>query len=208
MDVFKKIERYKIVPVTVIDKIEDVIPLGKTLIDAGLPVIEITFRTAIAAEAIKKISEELPELLIGAGTVLTIQHIHDAINAGSHFIVTPGFNPSIVDYCIENSIPIIPGLNSPTFIEWGLERGLNIFKFFPADISGGERMLKALSGPYPQVRFIPTGGVNNSSLVKYLNLENVIACGGSWIVKIDLIKSGKFEKVKELIKLALDLIKK
>jgi 2-dehydro-3-deoxyphosphogluconate aldolase/(4S)-4-hydroxy-2-oxoglutarate aldolase len=123
------------------------------------------------------------------------------------FIVTPGFNPTIVDYCIENSIPIIPGLNAPTFVEWGLERGLSHFKFYPADVSGGARMLKLLSGPYPKAKFMPTGGINNSTLIEYLKLENVFACGGSWIVKKDLISSHNFDEIKHKVKEALNLIK-
>jgi 2-dehydro-3-deoxyphosphogluconate aldolase/(4S)-4-hydroxy-2-oxoglutarate aldolase len=206
MDVIKKIENLKLIPVAVIEDTENALPLAKALMDAGLPVIEITFRTEAAAESISLIRNEYPEMLVGAGTVLTIDQVDAAIFAGAEFIVTPGFNPTVVDYCVKNNYPIVPGLNSPSFIEWGLERGLNFFKFFPADLSGGPKMLKAISGPYPNVRFMPTGGINDDTLAEYLKLDNVIACGGSWIVKKDLISSGNFEEIETRTKRALSLI--
>ena len=164
MNIFEKIEEIKLVPVAVIEDKINAVPLAKALIEANLPLIEITFRTKDAEESISLIRKEFPYMIVGAGTVLKIEHIRAAVNAGSQFIVTPGFNPKIVDYCVENGIPIVPGLNTPTFIEWGLERGLTHFKFFPADVSGGPRMLNLLSGPYPTARFMPTGGVNNEIL--------------------------------------------
>lgn len=207
MDVIKKIEKLKLIPVAVIEDSENALPLGKALMDAGLPVVEITFRTEAAAEAISIIRKEYPKMLVGAGTVLKIDQVNAAIDAGSEFIVTPGFNPTVVDYCVKNNFTIVPGLNSPTFIEWGLERGLDFFKFFPADLSGGTKMLKLISGPYPSVHFMPTGGINEKTLTEYLKLDNVIACGGSWIVKKNLISSGNFEEIKNLTKRALSLIK-
>lgn len=206
MDVIKQIEKLKIIPVAVIENIDNALPLGKALTDAGLPVVEITFRTDCAAEAISIMIKEYPEMLIGAGTVLNIEQVIDAVEAGSQFIVTPGFNPVVVDYCVENNILIVPGLNAPSFIEWGLERGLDFFKFFPADLSGGTKMLKTLSGPYPTVRFMPTGGIHEQTFTDYLNLDNVIACGGSWIVKKNLISSGNFEEIETLAKRALSII--
>ena len=207
MDIIGKIESLKLIPVAVIEDKEKAIPLGNALMEAGLPVVEVTFRTAEAAESIAMLKKEFPEMLLGAGTVLKVEQVKAAVEAGSQFIVTPGFNPTIVDYCVENNITIVPGLNSPSFIEWGLERGLDFFKFFPADLSGGPKMLKLLSGPYPSVRFMPTGGVNDKNLTDYLKLDNVIACGGSWIVKKNLISSGNFEEIKILTKRALSLIK-
>ena len=207
MDIIGKIERLKLIPVAVIEDKEKAIPLGNALMEAGLPVVEVTFRTAEAAESIAMLKKEFPEMLLGAGTVLKVEQVKAAVEAGSQFIVTPGFNPTVVDYCVENNITIVPGLNSPSFIEWGLERGLDFFKFFPADLSGGPKMLKLLSGPYPSVRFMPTGGVNDKNLTDYLKLDNVIACGGSWIVKKNLISSGNFEEIKILTKRALSLIK-
>lgn len=206
MDVIKKMEKLKIIPVAVIEDSDNAIPLGEALNEAGLPVVEITFRTEAAAKSISLVKKEFPEMLVGAGTVLKIENIKAAIEAGSEFIVTPGFNPTVVDYCVDNKIPIVPGLNSPTFIEWGIERGLYHFKFFPADISGGPKMIQLLSGPYPDVKFMPTGGINNQTLVEYLKLKNVFACGGSWIVKKNLISERKFEEIKNKTRDVLKLI--
>ena len=206
MEVIKKMEKVKIIPVAVIEHSENAFPLGKALLDAGLPVVEVTFRTEAAAKAISILRKEFPDMLVGAGTVLKVEQVKAAVEAGSEFIVTPGFNPTIVDYCVKNKIPIVPGLNSPSFIEWGLERGLNHFKFFPADISGGPRMLQLLSGPYPTVKFMPTGGVNNQTLIEYLKLENVFACGGSWIVKKDLISKKNFNEITKRTREAIALV--
>jgi len=207
MDVFEKIKEFKIIPVAIINNVNDAIPLGKALIEAGLPVIEVTFRTEAAAESIKKLTKELPNLFVGAGTVLKVDQVKKAVEAGAQFIVTPGFNPKVVDYCVEQNIPIIPGVNTPTMVEWALDRGVKVVKFFPADLSGGPKMLRTLAGPYPDMRFLPTGGINNDTLNKYLELPNVIACGGSWIVREDLISEGKFGEIKKLTKAALSLIK-
>ncbi|NVM43297.1 MAG: bifunctional 4-hydroxy-2-oxoglutarate aldolase/2-dehydro-3-deoxy-phosphogluconate aldolase [Candidatus Lokiarchaeota archaeon] len=207
MDVIKELGKLRLVPVAVIEESKMAIPLGNALIEAGLPVVEVTFRTVEAAESISLLKKEFPELIIGAGTVLSIEQVKAAVDAGSKFIVTPGFNPTIVDFCIEKNITIVPGINNPSFIEWGLERGLYFFKFFPAELSGGIKMLNAFSGPYPTARFMPTGGINDRNLTDYLKLKNVIACGGSWIVKKDLISSGNFEEIKTLTKSALSLIK-
>ncbi|MFX1356310.1 MAG: bifunctional 4-hydroxy-2-oxoglutarate aldolase/2-dehydro-3-deoxy-phosphogluconate aldolase [Promethearchaeota archaeon] len=207
MDVLQIIEKYKLVPVVTIENYGDAVPLAKALEEAGLPIIEITFRTEAAEKAISIISKEMPNILVGAGTVLKVDQVKRAVDAGAKFIVTPGFNPTIVDYCVKKRIIIIPGLNTPSMVEWGLERGLNIFKFFPADISGGPKMLKNLAGPYPNVRFMPTGGINNDSLKEYLKLDNVVACGGSWIVKKELISTGNFDEIKRLTINALAIIK-
>lgn len=207
LDVFEKIKKYKIIPVATIDKLEDAIPLGKTLIEAELPVIEVTFRTKVAAQSIKVLTNEFPNLLVGAGTVLKVEQVINAINMGAQVIVTPGFNPKVVDYCVQEQIPIIPGINTPTMVEWALDRGVKVVKFFPADLSGGPNMLKSLAGPYPSMRFLPTGGINIGSLRSYLDLPNVIACGGSWTVPKDLIAKGKFGEIKQLIEKTLLIIK-
>jgi 2-dehydro-3-deoxyphosphogluconate aldolase/(4S)-4-hydroxy-2-oxoglutarate aldolase len=206
MSVFDKIKSFKLIPVAVIENFEDAIPLGKSLIEAGLPVIEVTFRTKAAEQSIANLSKELRDLFIGAGTVLTINQVKRAVNAGSKFIVTPGFNPNVVDYCVDNNIPIIPGVNTPTMVEWALERGITLVKFFPAELSGGTKMLQTLAGPYTEMTFIPTGGINSENLANYLSLNNVVACGGSWIVKKDLISSGKFDEIKKLTKEALSIV--
>jgi 2-dehydro-3-deoxyphosphogluconate aldolase/(4S)-4-hydroxy-2-oxoglutarate aldolase len=206
MDIVDKIDSLKLIPVAVIEDKDKAIPLGSALIEAGLPIVEVVFRTVAAAGSIALLKNKFPEMLVGAGTILKVEHVKAAVEAGSQFIVTPGFNPTVVDYCIANNIFIIPGVNSPSFIEWGLERGLDFFKFFPAELSGGPRMLKTFSGPYPNTRFMPTGGINDKNLTEYLKLENVVACGGSWIVKKNLISSGKFEEIITLTKRALSSI--
>ncbi|MFX0039734.1 MAG: bifunctional 4-hydroxy-2-oxoglutarate aldolase/2-dehydro-3-deoxy-phosphogluconate aldolase [Promethearchaeota archaeon] len=207
MDIIKKIYESKIVPVIVIENPENIITLGKTLLEVGLPIAEITFRTEAAERALSILKDALPNMIVGAGTVLTIDQVKAAINSNTDFIITPGFNPRIVDYCLENKILIIPGVNTPTMVEWALDRGLKVLKFFPANVSGGIEMLKSLAGPYPEIRFIPTGGINSENLIEYLRLYNVIACGGSWIVKKELISSRQFEEIKRLTENAISLIK-
>ncbi len=207
MDVIKELGKLRLVPVAVIEERKRAIPLGKVLLEVGLPIVEVTFRTEEAAKSIALLKREFPEMLIGAGTILKIEQVKAAVEAGSQFIVTPGFNPTIVDYCIAHDINIIPGLNNPSLIEWGLERGLDFFKFFPAVLSGGIRMLKSFSGPYPAAKFMPTGGINYDNLIEFLKLKNVIAVGGSWLVKKDLISMGKFDEIKSLTERAMTLIK-
>ncbi|HOV62616.1 MAG TPA: bifunctional 4-hydroxy-2-oxoglutarate aldolase/2-dehydro-3-deoxy-phosphogluconate aldolase [Spirochaetia bacterium] len=206
-DVFAKIKETKLVPVVKINDAKDAIPLGKALIAGGLPVAEITFRTDAAEESIRKLAAEVPGLLVGAGTVLTTDQVDRAIQAGARFIVSPGFNPRIVDYCIAKKIPVIPGINSPSQVEMGLERGLTILKFFPAEASGGIQMLKALAGPYVGVKYIPTGGISADNLVEYLKLSCVFACGGSWMVKDELISSGRFDEITRLTAEAVRRVK-
>lgn len=206
MNVYQKIKELKLIPVAVINNADDAVPLGEALIEAGLPIIEVTFRTEAAVESIKRLTKKIPEIIVGAGTVLKVDQVKDVIKTGAHFIVTPGFNPKIVDYCIQVKIPIIPGVNTPTMVEWALEKGLRIVKFFPANLSGGPDMLKSLAGPYPEMKFVPTGGINTDTIIEYLKLSNVIACGGSWIVKKDLISLGQFEEIKRLTKTAISLI--
>lgn len=206
IDIIKKIEELKLIPVAIIENPADALPLAQALIEAGLPLIEITFRTQVAEQSISILKKNIPNLFVGAGTVLKINQVKQAINAGAQFIVTPGFNPKIVEYCLNHKITIIPGVNTPTMVEWALERGLKVVKFFPANLSGGTNMLKSLAGPYPEMKFVPTGGINNESLIEYLKLSNVSACGGSWIVKKDLISTGQFGEIKKLTKMAVSLI--
>ncbi|MFW9971815.1 MAG: bifunctional 4-hydroxy-2-oxoglutarate aldolase/2-dehydro-3-deoxy-phosphogluconate aldolase [Candidatus Odinarchaeota archaeon] len=207
MDVYKKLKELKLIPVAVINDPDNAVPLGKVLIEAGLPLIEVAFRTEAAVQSIRNLSNQSPDLLIGAGTVLKVDHVKEVIKGGAKFIVTPGFNPKVVDYCLENKILIIPGVNTPTMVEWALDRGIKILKFFPANVSGGIEMLKSLEGPYPEIRFVPTGGINSENIIEYLKLQNVIACGGSWIVKKELISSRQFEEIKRLTENARTLIK-
>ena len=202
-NVLQRIGELGIVPVVKLDRAEDAVPLGQALIEGELPVAEVTFRTAAAEKSIRNLTENLPDLLVGAGTVLTRDQVKQAVSAGAKFIVTPGFNPSVVDYCIENSIPVTPGVNSPSQIEMALERGLDVVKFFPAEQSGGLPMLKAMSAPYGAVRFIPTGGIDPDNMVAYLAFPKVFAVGGSWMVKPELVTAGKFSEITRLAREAV-----
>jgi 2-dehydro-3-deoxyphosphogluconate aldolase/(4S)-4-hydroxy-2-oxoglutarate aldolase len=202
-EVLEKIGELGLVPVVTIERPEDAVSLGNALIDGDLPVAEITFRTAAAEEAIKTLDRELPELLVGAGTVLTVEQVKRAVSAGAKFIVSPGFNPKVVDYCVESGIPVTPGLNTPTEIEMALERRLEVVKFFPAEPSGGVEFLKAMAAPYRGIQFIPTGGITRDNLTSYLAFNRVHACGGSWMVKADLISSGQFAEITRLTREAV-----
>jgi 2-dehydro-3-deoxyphosphogluconate aldolase/(4S)-4-hydroxy-2-oxoglutarate aldolase len=202
-EVLKQIGELGLVPVVKIERADDALPLGKALIEGGLPVAEITFRTAAAEEAIATLTRELPDLLVGAGTVLTVDQIKKAVGAGARFIVSPGFNPKVVDYCIEKNIPVTPGLNNPTVLEVALEKGLEVVKYFPAESSGGLKFLKDMAAPYSGIRFIPTGGINADNLNLYLAYNRVHACGGSWMVKADLISSGRFDEITRLVREAV-----
>lgn len=205
-EAIRKIGEAKIVPVVKIERAEDAVPLGEALLAGGLPVAEITFRTDAAEEAIRALSERLPELLVGAGTVLKILQVQRAWDAGARFIVSPGFNPRVVDYCVENGYPVTPGVNSPTQIEMALERDLSIVKFFPAEASGGLDMLKAMSGPYGNIKFIPTGGISTDNVAAYLRNDRVFACGGTWMVKSDLISAGRFDEITSRCKEAVSIV--
>jgi 2-dehydro-3-deoxyphosphogluconate aldolase / (4S)-4-hydroxy-2-oxoglutarate aldolase len=194
-DIMKTLENFGIIPIVKIDEMDNAIPLADALIKGNLPLIEITFRTKIAADVIKLIHDKFPGMLIGAGTVLDIDQVKRAVEAGSEFIVTPGFNPKVVGYCRENNIPIVPGVNSPTQIEAALELGVKIVKFFPAEASGGIEFIKAVSAPFEQIKFVATGGINLENLNSYLSTKSVIACGGSWMVKPDVISAKNFAEV-------------
>jgi 2-dehydro-3-deoxyphosphogluconate aldolase/(4S)-4-hydroxy-2-oxoglutarate aldolase len=200
------IAQAKLVPVIKLENPKDAIPLVDALVAGGLLVAEITFRTVAAPHAISLVRKERPDGLVGAGTVLTVAQAKKAIESGASFVVSPGFNPAVVDYCIEKGMPVFPGVTSPTEVEMGLARGLKVLKFFPAEASGGVAMLKALSAVY-EVRFMPTGGVSDKNVLSYLALKNVIACGGSWMVKPELIEFGKFDEITEITKNAVDLVK-
>lgn len=197
-DILQRIGELGIVPVVKLEKPEDALPLGKALLEGDLPIAEVTFRTDAAEESIKILTSELPELLVGAGTVLTQDQVKRAVDAGAKFIVTPGFNPSVVDYCIGNNIPITPGINSPSQIEMALERGLSVVKFFPAEQSGGLAMLKAMSAPYSSMKFIPTGGIDTKNMVSYISFNKILAVGGSWMVKPELVAAGQFDEITRI----------
>jgi len=201
-----KIQKMGIVPVVKLDRAEDALPLAKALVDGGLPCAEVTFRTAAAEEAIRIMRQAYPDMLIGAGTVLTTEQVDKAVGAGATFIVSPGLNPRIVKYCVDRNIPIVPGCSSPSDIEAALEFGLEVVKFFPAEAAGGLPMIKAMAAPYVNMKFMPTGGISAKNLLSYLDFNKVIACGGSWMVSDEYIKAGDFDKITALTKEAVSLM--
>lgn len=196
-----------VVPVVVLEDEKDALPLAEALVKGGLPVAEVTFRTAAAEGSIKAMCEAYPEMLVGAGTVLSVEQVDRALKAGARFIVTPGFDEEVVDYCIANNIPVYPGTVTPSEVTKAVKRGLNICKFFPAEQYGGVSTIKALSAPFTTVKFMPTGGVSAKNLKDYLSCSKIVACGGSWMVKGDLIKAHEFDKIRELTAEAVALVK-
>lgn len=206
-EVLEKLGQYGIVPVVVLNDSKDAEPLADALCEGGLACAEVTFRTEAAAESIRIMSEKHPEMLVGAGTVLTIEQVDEAVAAGAKFIVSPGLNPEVVKYCLDKNIAITPGVVTPSEMEQAIELGLNIVKFFPAEPSGGLSMIKAVSAPYTMLKFMPTGGINPGNVKEYLKSDKIFACGGSWMVKGDLVDAGNFDKIKELTKEAADIVK-
>ena len=206
-EVLEKIQEIGIVPVVVLDDAKDAAPLAKALCKGGLPCAEVTFRTAAAEESIRIMSEQFPEMLVGAGTVLTTEQVDRAVAAGAKFIVSPGMNPRIVKYCVEKGILITPGCANPSDIEQALENGLDVVKFFPAEPAGGLKMIKAMAAPYVGVKFMPTGGINQNNVKDYLAYDRILACGGSWMVKGDMVAAGEFDKIKELAAEAVEIVK-
>ena len=202
-----KFEELGVVPVVVLENTKDALPLAKALMEGGLPCAEVTFRTEAAEESIRLMAEQFPDMLVGAGTVLTKEQVDAAAAAGAKFIVSPGFDPEIVDYCLEKEIPVYPGCVSPSEVAQAVKRGLKVVKFFPAEPAGGLPMIKAMAAPYNQLRFMPTGGIGTQNLKDYLGFDKIICCGGSWMVKADLIKNGEFEKICNLTKEAKELAK-
>ncbi|MDY3918564.1 MAG: bifunctional 4-hydroxy-2-oxoglutarate aldolase/2-dehydro-3-deoxy-phosphogluconate aldolase [Candidatus Limivivens sp.] len=207
MNMTESIKAMGVVPVVVLEDAKDAKPLAKALCEGGLPCAEVTFRTAAAEESIRIMTEAYPDMLVGAGTVLTIDQVNRAVNAGAKFIVSPGFDPEIVNYCLNREIPVFPGCVTATELAMAVKAGLAVVKFFPAETSGGVAAIKALAAPYTSLSFMPTGGVNAKNLKDYLGFKRIIACGGSWMVKGDLIKAGEFDKIKELTAEAVNLVK-
>lgn len=203
VQIIEKLREFKVIPVIALDNAQDILPLAETLSKNGLPVVEITFRSAAAEEAIRLIRQHNPNILIAAGTVLTSEQVVQAKNAGADCIVTPGFNPKIVKLCQELNIPVMPGVNNPMSIEAALELGITAVKFFPAEASGGVKMIKALLGPYAQLQIMPTGGISVNNIKDYLAIPNVVACGGSWFVEKSLINSQNWEEIGRLAREAV-----
>ena len=201
-----KVQELGVVPVVVLNDAKDAAPLAKALCEGGLPCAEVTFRTDAAEESIRIMAQQFPEMLLGAGTVLTTDQVDRAVAAGAKFIVSPGFDPEIVDYCLSKDIPVYPGCITPSEVAQAVKRGLKVIKFFPAEQFGGVSTIKALAAPYTGVKFMPTGGVSAKNLESYLSFDRIVACGGSWMVKGDLVKAGKFDEIKTLVEEAVQLV--
>ena len=204
--VLDEIRRLKIVPVIVIDDPARALGLADALAGGGLPCAEITFRTPAASEALRRIAAERPNVLTGAGTVLTTEQAARARDAGARFIVSPGINPKVVEWCQDHSLPVFPGVCTPTEIETALECGLNVVKFFPAEPSGGVGFLKAIAAPFPDLSFMPTGGITAANVREYLAFKRVVACGGSWMAPQDWIQQGAFDRVREAVAAAVSSV--
>ena len=197
---------YGVVPVVVLEDAKDALPLAKALTEGGLPCAEVTFRTDAAEESIRLICRDYPDMLVGAGTVLGIDQAERALEAGAKFIVSPGFDPQVVDDCLERDVPVFPGCITPSEVAQAVKRGMEVLKFFPAEQAGGLAMIKAMAAPYTMVKFMPTGGISEKNLKEYLECDKIICCGGSWMVKGSLIKNGEFGKIRKLVKEAVELV--
>ena len=206
-ELLQKVQEFGVVPVVVLHNQKDAAPLAKALCEGGLPCAEVTFRTEAAEESIRIMATQFPKMLIGAGTVLTIDQVDRAVAAGAKFIVSPGFDPEIVDYCISKDILVLPGCITPSEVAQAVKRGLEVVKFFPAVQFGGIATIKALAAPYTGVKFMPTGGISAKNLADYLEFKKIVACGGSWMVKGDLVAAGEFDKIKEMTAEAVALVK-
>ncbi|MBR4587412.1 MAG: bifunctional 4-hydroxy-2-oxoglutarate aldolase/2-dehydro-3-deoxy-phosphogluconate aldolase [Lachnospiraceae bacterium] len=205
--VFEQFTKVGIIPVVVLNDAKDALPLGKALVEGGLPAAEVTFRTDAAEESIRIMSQNYPDLLVGAGTVLTVDQAKRAVAAGAKFVVAPGFDEEVVQYCLDNDIPVCPGTQTASEMMKALKMGLTKVKFFPAENAGGLKMIKAIGAALTALKFMPTGGINASNVREYLASDKIFCCGGSWMVKGDLIKAGEFEKITALVKEAADIVK-
>lgn len=205
-DITERFEKLGVVPVVVLEDAKDAVPLATALVEGGLPCAEVTFRTEAAEESIRLMTEQFPEMLVGAGTVLTVEQVDAAVRAGAKFIVSPGFDAEIVDYCLKNEIPVFPGCISPSEVAQAVKRGLKVVKFFPAEPAGGISMIKAMAAPYTGLKFMPTGGINVKNLGEYLSCDKIVCCGGSWMVKGELVKTGEFNKIRQLTEEARRLV--
>lgn len=206
VDVVATFERLGVFPIIVIDRVEDAVPLGEALLEAGMPIAEITFRTPAAAAAIESLARACPEMLLGAGTVLSPEQAQRAFDAGARFVLSPGLNPVVVDYCRDHGIAAFPGVCTPTEIEAALARGLKVVKFFPAEAMGGLKYLKAVSAPLSMVRYLPTGGLNPDNLPGYLSFRQTLACAGTWIVRKEWLEAGRFDLIRGAAARALEIV--
>ena len=206
-DITERFEKLGVVPVVVLEDAKDAVPLATALVEGGLPCAEVTFRTEAAEESIRLMTEQFPEMLVGAGTVLTVEQVDAAVRTGAKFIVSPGFDAEIVDYCLKNEIPVFPGCISPSEVAQAVKRGLKVVKFFPAEPAGGISMIKAMAAPYTGLKFMPTGGINAKNLGEYLSCDKIVCCGGSWMVKGKLIAEGRFDEIEKLTREAAEIVK-
>lgn len=206
-DILRQIGSTGIVPVVVLNKAADAVPLAESLVSGGLPCAEVTFRTDAAEESIRAIAKNFPQMLVGAGTVLTTEQVDRALDAGAKFIVSPGLNPKVVEHCMKKGVPITPGIMTPTELEVALGFGLDVVKFFPAENAGGLKMIKAMSAPYTMMRFMPTGGITAANVREYLACDEILACGGSWMVKSDLVSAGNFAEIERLSREASAIVR-
>lgn len=205
MDVENILYKVGIVPVIKMDTAAHAVPLARALVNGGLPAAEITFRSAAAAESIRAMADAVPEMFVFAGTVLTPETAQQALDAGAKAIVSPGLNLETVRWCVKKGVPVIPGTATPSEVEACIREGLNMVKLFPAEVVGGVNMLKAMAGPYADMKFMPTGGVKPSNAKEYLSQKNVVCCGGTWIVPMDLLEAGKFDEIEKLAREAAQL---
>lgn len=207
MDAMNRFREIGVIPVVVLEDAEDAVPVAKALCEGGIPCAEVTFRTDAAEETIRRMSSAFPDMLVGAGTVLSVEQAKRAAGAGAKFVVSPGTNPEVVKYCQSIDMPVCPGVQTPTEIEAALSMGLKVVKFFPAEAAGGLKMIKALAAPYGMVEFMPTGGINLSNIRDYLGFSRIIACGGSWIVSKDMVRAKEYDRIRETAAAAAAIVK-
>lgn len=207
VDFMQQVAEKKVVPVVVLNRVEDAKPLGEALCAGGLPVAEVTFRTEAAEESIRVMKKAFPEMMVGAGTIVNVEQAKRALDAGATFLVSPGFSAKVTEFAIDNNVPIFPGCCTPTEIMMAMDYGLKVVKFFPAKQFGGLDTIKALAAPFPSMKFMPTGGVSAANILDFLAFNKIIACGGSWMVKDSLVKEGNFAEITRLTKEAVDLVK-
>ena len=206
-EMMNQLKKIGIIPVVVLNDAKDALHLAECLMEGGLPCAEVTFRTAAAEESIRQMAKAYPNMIVGAGTVLTTEQADRAIDAGAKFIVSPGFNPKVTEYVLKKGVPMTPGICTPTEIEAALQFDLDVVKFFPAEPSGGLKMIKALAAPYVGLQFMPTGGINANNVRDYLAYDRIVACGGSWMVNGSLVKEGKFDEILKMVREAADIVK-
>lgn len=205
-DINQILARYRVVPTVSVDKLEQAVPVAQALVAGGIPIAEVLFRSGVAGAAIRRIVTDVPGMLVGAGTVLNVAQVDEAIDAGAQFVVSPGIDHAIVKHCHKQGVLVIPGVMTPTEITIAIDLGLRLLKFFPAEAIGGKTLLRAISAPFSQIDFIPTGGIGPENLSGYLESDCVLACGGSWMVRPDLVEAGRFEEIETLSRQSMSVV--